>query len=104
MGTAYGDGRHHTQTKQEPSTVGYMRAHIFRRNKVNHAVVTMRGHVRTNGRSLTICAQRVDDSFQRRPNGPASCDRCLVSMTGLFDVLDTDYDYSAWDDRTGRWA
>ena len=68
-------------------------AHVFRRDKVNHVVVTNRANVRRNGRHRVLCGPVVDNTFQRR-NGvgvmasPVTCPRCLWSMTGIEDLWD----------------
>jgi len=68
-------------------------AHVFRRDQINHVVVTAKANVRRNGRHHTLCAQRVDDTFQRRVStgtisSPVDCDRCLKSMTGIMDLME----------------
>jgi len=68
-------------------------AHVFRRDRLNHVVVTDAPRVRRNGRSHTLCAQRVDDTFQRRIStgsiaAPVDCPRCLPSMTAIMDLIE----------------
>ncbi len=82
-----------------------MNAHFFRKDRQTHVVLSMRNRVRRNGVTLTLCAQRVDDSFQRRPDGPMSCDRCSRAFDGFVDVMDTVFGYGVdHDDGTGRWS
>ena len=82
-----------------------MKAHIFRFDQVNHLVLTKKGHVRRNGKHHTLCALRVDQSFQRvSPQSLASCDVCIAGLVGFTDVVDYDFGFATWDDRTGRFA
>ncbi len=68
-------------------------AHVFRRDRLNHVVVTAKARVRRNGRHHTLCAIRVDETFQRRVSTgtiatPVTCPRCLRSMTGIMDLME----------------
>ncbi len=68
-------------------------AHVFRRDTVNHVVVTAKARVRRNGRHRVLCGPRVDDTFQRRVSTgdimtPVTCTKCLKSMTGIVDLME----------------
>ena len=70
-------------------------AHIFRRDRVNHVVLTSRANIRRNGHFHTVCAKRVDDSFQRRVSSatvssPVTCEKCSRFMVALHDIVEAD--------------
>lgn len=71
-------------------------AHVFRRDGLNHVVLTNKERVRRNGRHVTICAKHVDQSFQRRVGSGhytvVTCPVCLSAMTALMDILEEDLD------------
>ncbi len=82
-----------------------MYAHSFRlEDGLNHVVLSRKTSVKRNGRSHTLCARRIEADSQRvTPQAVTTCDRCLSSFTGFVDVLDIDFEYATYDDRTGRW-
>lgn len=80
-------------------------AHIFRRDGVNHVYLTRRKSVRRNGTFYTVCAKRVDKTFQRRVgNGVhaiVTCDPCLTFMVALHDMWEEDDEKKALSDDGG---
>lgn len=82
-----------------------MQVHNFRIEGVNHIVLTRKRNVKRNGRHHTICAIRVSDSAQRvTPQAATTCDVCTDGLTGFVDVIEMDFGYPTWDDRTGRFS
>ena len=70
-------------------------AHVFRRDGVNHVVLTNRANIKRNGRFHTVCAKQVDETFQRRPpsptgSDPVTCERCVRFMVALMDIEEAD--------------
>lgn len=72
-------------------------AHVFRRDGETHVVLTNKPNIKRNGRFLTVCAKRVDESFQRLSphsepgrSSPLTCDPCLSFMTTLMDFMEAD--------------
>lgn len=68
-------------------------AHVFRRDGVNHTVVSMRQKIRRNGRHYTVCAKRIDYTFQRRTPQHGiplviECDPCLNYVIALTDIFE----------------
>ena len=68
-------------------------AHTFRKDRVTHVVVTSRAKIRRDGTHHTLCAKRVDRTFQRRVSSgtviaPVDCDRCAKSMSGILDLME----------------
>ncbi len=68
-------------------------AHVVRRDRVNHVVVTGRANIRRNGRHRVLCGPVVDRTWTRRPStdtvrSAVTCPRCFHSMTGLADLMD----------------
>ncbi len=73
-------------------------AHLFRRDEQTCAVVTDKPRVKRDGSNMTLCAQVVDQTFQRRiPSDllptPVTCEQCLRSMTGLMELLERENHY-----------
>ncbi len=65
------------------------RVHSFRLDRINHLVLTTKGHVKRNNRHLTICALRLGDDFQRVSRDVVtSCDACIDGLTDFVDALD----------------
>lgn len=90
-----------------------MNLHLFRKHGTNHGVLNTRTRVRRNGRSLTLCAMRVDGTFQRLAPFPPgdrrqhniTCSRCDRAFDGFVDALDTDFGFrDQADDGTGRFG
>ncbi len=68
-------------------------AHVFRRDRLNHVVVTGRANIRRNGRHRVLCGPAGDKTFTRRPStdtmrSPVSCPKCAYSMKGIVDLMD----------------
>jgi hypothetical protein len=67
--------------------------HVFRKDMLNHVVVTGKAKVRRNSAHRLLCGPRLDDTYQRRiPGGTVTlavtCPTCLRSMTALMDLLE----------------
>ena len=73
-------------------------AHLFRdSNGVVHAIVTNRPHIKRNGRHVTCCAKRIDETMQRivphseiGRTAPITCEADLAVMTALLDMFEED--------------
>lgn len=68
-------------------------AHVFRRDKLNHVVLSKSERIRRDGTHVTVCALMVDRTFQRRVPGESvtlnvDCPPCLDFMTRLHDILE----------------
>lgn len=86
-----------------------MFAHVIRLqdgSNLNHMVVSTRNKLKRKGHfTHTLCAKRIGDDFGRLGSRAiTTCTTCLNSFTGFVDVLDMDFGYPTWDDRTGRFT
>ena len=84
-----------------------MFAHVIRLDddtNLNHMVLSPRSKLKRRGNSThTICAKRIGDDFMRLGSRAiTTCDTCVNSFTGYVDVMDKDFGYPTWDDRSGR--
>lgn len=66
--------------------------HIVRSpDGINHGVATTRSNIRANGRVHTICAIRVDNTFQVRPGGyPHTVMTCPIDIGFVTALADWD--------------
>lgn len=64
-----------------------MNVHIFRVDRVNHAVVSARSRVSRASQLRAVCAVQIPRDAQRR-DVDIQCDACVVAVVAIADMAD----------------